>query len=203
MRLLAGQESDEVLMRALCDSEGRNEVDAAFDELFERYQSRVAAWCYKFAKSRDDSRDLAQEVFLKAYRHRHSFRGDARFSTWLYAIARNHCLTVAGKREPDSLQLESVAQGMFRDAKAVPPDQALERRQSADWLVGVMSRILEPMEARIMTLHYAHEVPLAAITKDLGLDNPSGAKAYIVNGRRKLFGLLRRYRFQPRLAKEN
>lgn len=197
MQLLVGQETDEVLMRALCDSEGRETADAAFDELFERYQSRVAAWCYKFVRSRDDSRDLAQEVFLKAYRHRHSFRGDARFSTWLYAIARNHCLTAAGRREPDSLALESMAQSLFRDSKAVAPDQALEQRQSAARLLGLMSRILEPIEAQIMTLHYAHEVPLAAITKDLGLENPSGAKAYIVNGRRKLFGLLRRRRPHP------
>jgi hypothetical protein len=45
---------------------------------------------------------------------------------------------------------------------------------------------------RVMALHYGHEVPLAAITRQLSLDNPSGAKAYIVNARRKLQAVIRR-----------
>ena len=43
-----------------------------------------------------------------------------------------------------------------------------------------------------MTMHYAHSVPLAVITQDLRLKNPSGAKAYIVNSRRKLKAVLQR-----------
>jgi RNA polymerase sigma-70 factor (ECF subfamily) len=197
MQIMVDQGTDEELMRSLCETEDRETADAAFRELFERYKARVSRWCYRFAKNREESGDLMQEIFLKAYRHRLSFRGDARFSTWLFAIARNHCLSSAGKRQVNSLQLELVPETVFRDLRAVAPDQAMEKREQANWLLGLMSRILEPMEARIMMLHYAHDVPLAAITRDLGLENPSGAKAYIVNGRRKLFGLLRRCRFQP------
>src|SRR5665213_1898297 len=76
----------------------------------------------------------------------------------------------------------------------VAPDRAAEQNELAARLLRLMSRILEPMEVRVMTLHYAHDVSLAAITHDLGLRNPSGAKAYIVNARRKLFGKLRRQR---------
>ncbi len=55
-----------------------------------------------------------------------------------------------------------------------------------------MTRTLEPLELRVMTLHYGHEVPLATITRELALSNPSGAKAYIVNARRKLHAVLHR-----------
>jgi len=51
-----------------------------------------------------------------------------------------------------------------------------------------------------MTLHYGHDVPLATITRELALDNPSGAKAYIVNARRKLQGVLRRRGFKVVMA---
>jgi hypothetical protein len=51
---------------------------------------------------------------------------------------------------------------------------------------------LDPMETQIMVLHYIHEVPMAVITERLALSNPSGAKACIVNARRKLSHLLRR-----------
>jgi hypothetical protein len=49
---------------------------------------------------------------------------------------------------------------------------------------------LSATEARVIALHYAHEVPLRAITLRLGLSNPSGAKAYTVNARWKLCGVL-------------
>jgi hypothetical protein len=45
---------------------------------------------------------------------------------------------------------------------------------------------LEEIEAEVMTLHYVHEMPLDAITRLLRLTNPSGAKAHVVNARRKL-----------------
>ena len=48
------------------------------------------------------------------------------------------------------------------------------------------------MEARVMALHFGYEVPLAAITQQLALSNPSGAKAYVVNARRKLNSAIKR-----------
>ena len=57
---------------------------------------------------------------------------------------------------------------------------------------GLMTSALEPMEVRVMALHYGYEVPLGTLTRHLELVNPSGAKAYIVNGRRKLKSALAR-----------
>jgi hypothetical protein len=50
---------------------------------------------------------------------------------------------------------------------------------------------LTPMEVRVMALHYGHGLPFALITRQMMLSNPSGAKAYIVNARRKLKAVLR------------
>jgi RNA polymerase sigma-70 factor (ECF subfamily) len=173
-------------MRLLCSATDHKVADSAFGEVFDRYHRRVVSWCYRIAKNRDRSNDLAQEVFLKAYRHRHSFRGDARLSTWLYAIARNHCLTSLRHPEPDVLPYDAVMPICLRDTTLRSPDTVAELRELGASLAGMMTRFLEPIEARVMTLHYAHEIPLSAITRDLGLRNPSGAKAYIVNARRKL-----------------
>lgn len=179
-------------MQLLCSTPDRQTADLAFQEVFKRYHGRVVSWCYRISHNRDTATDLAQEVFLKAFRHRHSFRGDARLSTWLYAIARNHCLTSIRRADPDTLHFDSMAHLPLRDENCVAPDRAAERNELAVNLMRLMSRILEPMEVRVMMLHYAHEVPLAAITRYLGLRNPSGAKAYIVNARRKLSGQLKR-----------
>lgn len=75
---------------------GRRE---AFDSLMQAHRSRVFGICYRYTGNRADAEDVCQEVFLRAYKGLAGFRGEARFSTWLYRIAVNACLNwVAGKR---------------------------------------------------------------------------------------------------------
>ena len=184
--------SDEELMLRLCSAPDRATSDALFNLVFERYQTRVVSWCFRITRNRETAHDLGQEVFLKAWRHRQSFRGDSRLSTWLFAITRNHCLTAARKGRNDPAQIEDGVHTHVRDLTAVEPDRAAERGELYLRMLQLMVRTLDPLEARVMTLHYGHDVPLATITRDLALDNPSGAKAYIVNARRKLQGTMRR-----------
>jgi flagellar motor switch protein FliG len=70
----------------------------------------------------------------------------------------------------------------------------LERRDSAALLRGLVRDSLTEVEARVMTLHYAEELPLQAVTQLLQLENASGAKAYIVSAKRKLARALMRSR---------
>jgi RNA polymerase sigma-70 factor (ECF subfamily) len=170
--------------------------ELVFAEIFELYRVRVVAWCYRISRNHDTANDLAQEVFLKAYRNRDSFRGDSSVSTWLYAIARNHCLTALKRHPHDSLSLDLVNHATLRDETAVDPNRAAEQGEASRRLLRLMTRTLDPLEVRVMTLHYGHEVPLATITRQLSLSNPSGAKAYIVNARRKLQAVLSRPNWQ-------
>ena len=104
------------------------------------------------------------------------------------------CLLYTSIRKPeaDAQRFDSLAILSLVDQRSVAPDRAAEQNELTARMLRLMARILEPIEVRVMTLHYAHEVPLAAITRDLDLRNPSGAKAHIVNARRKLMGLLKR-----------
>jgi RNA polymerase sigma-70 factor (ECF subfamily) len=65
---------------------------AAFEELVRHHQRMVHALTYRMTGSLTDAEDLAQEAFLRAYKEIGGFRGNARFSTWLYRIAVNACL---------------------------------------------------------------------------------------------------------------
>jgi len=64
----------------------------AFSTLVLRYQERVYQTIYSMVGDRDEADDLAQEVFVKALRSLHLFRGQSQFYTWLYRIAVNRCL---------------------------------------------------------------------------------------------------------------
>ena len=177
-------------MFVLCNSEG-NETEDLFGEIFRRYHSRVTSWCFRLSRNRSRALDLAQEVFFKAYRHRQTFRGDSRLSTWMYAITRNHCLS-ALKKLADPAEAGEPVPPRLRDHSTIEPDIVIERKQRHKEMWLMIGDTLEPLEARVMALHYGYEVPLAAITRQLALSNPSGAKAYVVNARRKLNSALKR-----------
>jgi RNA polymerase sigma factor (sigma-70 family) len=187
--------TDEELMFVLCDSNRANDErlgESLFGELFRRYHVRVTSWCFRFTRNRGRALDLAQEVFFRAYRHRHGFRGDSRFSTWLYSITRNHCLS-AIKKIADPVDGGEIVPLRLQDFSTTPPDIAIERKQRHREMWQLIDNALEPTEARVMALHYGYELPLAAITRKLALTNPSGAKAYVVNARRKLSRAIKRH----------
>jgi len=62
-----------------------------FAELVQRYQDQVYGMTLRFVRSTGDAEDLAQEAFLRAYRGLEGFKGESRFSTWLYRITWNLC----------------------------------------------------------------------------------------------------------------
>ena len=79
-------ESDAVLVRRYLGGDTR-----AFEILFRRYQTPIFNLVSRMV-SGEDAHDLTQDVFCNALRALHSFRGDSKFSTWLFSIARNVCL---------------------------------------------------------------------------------------------------------------
>ena len=77
--------------RGLVDRARAGET-GAFEALVRRYQGWVFTLALRMVGDRAEAEDLAQDVFLKAYRGLRGFKGASRFSTWLYAIASHHCL---------------------------------------------------------------------------------------------------------------
>jgi RNA polymerase sigma-70 factor, ECF subfamily len=72
--------------------------ESAFTELVETYRRELQVHCYRMLGSLEDSEDLVQETFLRAWRKRKSFRGDSSFRAWLYGIATNACLDALARR---------------------------------------------------------------------------------------------------------
>jgi RNA polymerase sigma-70 factor, ECF subfamily len=71
----------------------------SFGVLVERYEARLFRLCERMLQSREEARDAAQEVFLKAFRKAGSYRPRGKVYTWLYRIAVNHCLNVLRRRK--------------------------------------------------------------------------------------------------------
>jgi len=164
-----------------------------FAMLFERHFRYVVAAVCRFTGRFDIAQDLAQDVFVKALLHIRSFRRDARFTTWLYAIARNCCFDYA---KACAARPREIGEG---DVGAPPmvTNAALEALSVAEARRLVLRLMrdadLDDTERRVFLLHYAAGVPLGALTTRLALRNRSGAKAHIVSAKRKLRGAVRRW----------
>ena len=72
--------------------------EAAFSGLVERYRPELQVHCYRMLGSFEDSEDLTQETFLRAWRKRRGFKGKSSFRAWLYRIATNACLDALARR---------------------------------------------------------------------------------------------------------
>jgi len=158
-----------------------------FAALFEAYQGHVVAWACRITGSYELARDLAQDVFVKAWGGLEAFRGDSQFTTWLYTITRNRCHDyMRGRavrpREVDDRVLTTAGPTVDNDALAW-----LERQHAATLVRRLMRDArLDRLEARAFTLHYGHDVPLRVVTTRLSLTNTSGARASLVSATRKL-----------------
>jgi RNA polymerase sigma-70 factor (ECF subfamily) len=100
----------------------------AFEELVMTYQHRVFGVALRMLGSRAEAEDVAQEAFVRAYRALGAFRGDAKLSTWLYAITSRLCLNRLASGERRMARQGEGA--LLRLSDAGPrPDAALERRE--------------------------------------------------------------------------
>ncbi|MEO5824185.1 MAG: sigma-70 family RNA polymerase sigma factor [Vicinamibacteraceae bacterium] len=137
---------------------------AAFDVLVRRHQRAVYGVCYRFAGEHADASDLAQDAFIRAYRGLARFKGEAAFSTWLYRIAVNVCLSRASLKTPPLDPIEPLD---LADVRSDRPDDPLRRTQDAARVKAAIARLPEKQRMTVILRVY-HELPHEAIARTLG-----------------------------------
>jgi RNA polymerase sigma-70 factor (ECF subfamily) len=134
----------------------------AFDRLVERYQRDVYRLCYRYVGGHEDANDLAQEVFLRAWRSIGRFRGDSAFSTWLYRIGVNACL--------NHRALKRVPTQELPEALPDPARGALARAEAADdarRVRAAVDRLPEKQRATVILKIY-HDLSHEEVASILG-----------------------------------
>ncbi|HEY4156176.1 MAG TPA: sigma-70 family RNA polymerase sigma factor, partial [Puia sp.] len=85
---------------------------AIFAQLVERYQNYVFTLVLRLIENREDAEETAQDVFVKAYRSLADFRGESKFSTWLFTIARTSSISFLRKKKLDIRSLDNERTGL-------------------------------------------------------------------------------------------
>ncbi len=107
----------------------------AFAALFDRHQGSVVRFCYRFVGTQARAEELAQDIFVKLFRVAKSYQPSAKFKTYLFRIATNHCLNEVRRGDFKREQLEGATMSgetpsvLEREPGGLSPDQALEGRE--------------------------------------------------------------------------
>jgi len=131
----------------------------AFKELMERYQGRIYSLAYRFSGDRETAQELTQDIFFKVYRSAGRYRPDARFFTWLYRIAANHCINFTKKRRRDPLQKAVASEDDHESGFCLRDDapgiaEQLEQRERAMIVRSALDSLPERQKMAVMLLRF-------------------------------------------------
>src|SRR6187402_3197492 len=143
----------------------------SFNQLILRWERPIYALAYRTLGREEDARDICQETFLRAFRGLPGFRGQAKFSSWLYRIALNLCrdLMRRERRAPIAQPAEDV--DLMELAAAVEPSESIEdliaRRDLSRVVERVMATLPEEQRTAIVLKEY-HGLTFQEIADLLG-----------------------------------
>lgn len=193
----AGAESVEILREKLLLRRLKRGDEQAFAELVRQHQDRIFDLVFRMLGDREEALDLSQEIFVSVHASVARFRGDSRLSTWIFRIARNHCLnrlTYLRRREHGrSTELADVPEG---ELAALDSSQAADEQLSARETQQLVRRAIAelPDEQRLLVvLRDVEGLPyseIAAIT-----EQPEGTvKSRLHRARSALADLIEKHR---------
>jgi RNA polymerase sigma factor (sigma-70 family) len=157
----------------------------AYAGLVSRYQNYVFTLVLRMVKTREDAEEVAQDVFIKAYRALADFRGDARFSTWLYTIVNTTCITFLRKKRLDTHSLDNDSVFELADNQDSGFRANLVEQKSRQAMVNQAIGLLSEDDAQVITLFYKAEQSLEEISRILGIETNT-AKVRLHRARARL-----------------
>lgn len=146
----------------------------AFEKLIYRYDKHVLAIAASYRNSKEDAKDIYQEVFLRVYKGLKNFEGKSEFSTWLFRIATNVCLTFSSKRKKHAYASidqtfpadEDGNQQSLSDkiADETSTDQQLMDKEISLHVRQAMQS-LSPQQKMVFTLKHLHDLKIKEIAE--------------------------------------
>jgi RNA polymerase sigma-70 factor (ECF subfamily) len=163
-----------------------------FSQVVERYQNYVFTLVLRFVENREDAEEIAQDVFVKAYRSLADFRGESKFSTWLFTITRTTCISFLRKKKLTTQSLDSENTGLQVENKESGFRANIIEQKSRHNMLNEAIRMLGPDDGQVLNLFYKGEQTLDEIGKIMGLD-PKTVKVKLHRARQRLKDKMEKY----------
>jgi RNA polymerase sigma factor (sigma-70 family) len=162
---------------------------AAFAALVDRYKDLVFTLTLRMLKNREEAEELSQDTFIKIYRSLDKFKGESKFSTWLYKVAYNTCLDRLrkNKREQYTVAIDDYTEQQIATLhNAVDAIEDKERKQ----MLQDCLHLLPGEDSFLLTLYYFEEQSVKEIAKIIGV-TANHVKIKLFRSRKKLAAVLK------------
>ena len=164
----------------------------AYALLVDRYRNFVFTIVLRYVKGREDAEEISQDVFIKAYRSLADFKGQSKFSTWLYTVTTTTCITFLRKKKLEIHSLDN--ERVFETADNIDGGMRANQveQKSRINMVNEAIRMLSPDDAQTITLFYKGEQTLEEIALILDKE-PNAVKVQLHRARGRLKEKMQRF----------
>lgn len=184
---LDGIDDEELVKRIIVENK-----TVLFEELYNRYYLKVVDKCYSFIKNRDQAEDFANDILSKAYEKLPGFKGNARFSSWLYAITYNYSIDYLRHKK----KLHYPNWNSENEIPDIPDeDEADLGKLSYENLLKILEMI-HPEEKALLLMKYQDNLPGKQIAQTLRISEDA-VKMRLKRARTRVI-----YLFQTEFNKE-
>lgn len=163
---------------------------SAYTELIRRHQRFVFTLALRFAKSREDAEEIAQDCFVKAYRSLSGFQQQSKFSTWLYSIVYTTAMSSLRKKRVQTASIDDEEHSVQIESMGSYGQDITENKSRSFYLNQAIAQLL-PDDAAIITLFYKGEQSLEEIGQALNME-PNTVKVKLFRARQRLKDRLER-----------
>ena len=161
----------------------------AFSVLVDRYKDLVYTLAIRMLKNREEAEEVSQDTFIKVYKSLNRFKGDSKFSTWVYRIAYN---TSLDRLKKNKKHFNDVAIDEFTEHQIKTIDNALSQLESEEQSQAIQKCIakLPSDDAFLLTLYYFEDQTLEEISKVIGI-TANNVKVKLFRSRKKLATIMK------------
>lgn len=159
----------------------------AFSWIVDKYKDLVYTLCVRMLSSESDAEEAAQDVFVKVYRSINTFQGKSKFSTWIYRITYNQCISIIRSKVKLIDLVDDVPESEI-DTGAMDALEGLKQKDRAMYVKQAMESLPET-DAFILTLFYYEELSLEEICKVTGQTN-NNVRIRLHRARKKMYVVL-------------
>jgi len=151
--------------------------ETALQLLYERYKRPILNFSLRILNNRADAEDVTAQVFLTLVTKRHAYHPKAKFSTWLFRVAHNNCITCIRKRKKIMSLWHKDNETSQYEQRDIPdsvdsPREKLEKSESAEYLKQAIEKLpLVQKEALILREYHALNYQQIALVLDCSLEN--------------------------------
>ena len=156
----------------------------AFAYLVDAYKNMVFSLVFKMTKNREEAEEISQDTFIKAYKNISKFKGESKFSTWLYRIAYHTCLDAIKKNRNhnNSFEINEITLNQIQSTENIL--EGIERKERASIMNDCLLKLPEE-ERSIVWMFYYDELSLKEII-DVTQLSEANIKVILHRARKKL-----------------